>query len=64
MDINRRVFMNGEKARTWDSSLNSIPGMFASVSDVAKRGEMPPGYISATGIQSIAFEPVQRRDVR
>eukprot|EP01129_Flabellula_baltica_P008794 TRINITY_DN3526_c0_g1_i1.p1 TRINITY_DN3526_c0_g1~~TRINITY_DN3526_c0_g1_i1.p1 ORF type:complete len:477 (+),score=86.60 TRINITY_DN3526_c0_g1_i1:13-1443(+) len=35
-----------------------IPGLYASVTDVKLRG-----YISATGIQSIAFQPIQRKDI-
>lgn len=62
IDINRRVFMNGERARTWNSALNYIPGLYASVNDVSKT-DVPPDYISATGIQEIAFQKVLRRDV-
>lgn len=63
ISINRRIFMNGEKARTWNSAVNQIPGMFASVTDVAQPDNYYPGYISATGVQSIAFEQVLRTDV-
>lgn len=61
--INRRVFLNGERARTQDSFKNKIPGLFASVTDVCHSGQQPPDYISAAGIQSIAFEVVTRRDI-
>jgi len=60
---NRRVFMNGERARTQHSASLKVPGLYASVTDVCPPGQLPPTYISATGIQSIAFEPVLRRDV-
>lgn len=60
---NRRVFFNGERARTQHSAANAIPGLYASVTDVCPPGKTPPTYISATGIQSIASQIVQRRDV-
>eukprot|EP01087_Luapelamoeba_hula_P010238 TRINITY_DN2706_c0_g1_i1.p1 TRINITY_DN2706_c0_g1~~TRINITY_DN2706_c0_g1_i1.p1 ORF type:complete len:330 (+),score=52.71 TRINITY_DN2706_c0_g1_i1:430-1419(+) len=55
--INRRVFLNGERARTWNSALLRIPGLFASVTDVRK-GNGPMNYTSALGIQSIASQVV------
>ena len=61
--INRRVLFNGEKARTWNSAMNKYPGMFASVTDVGAVGNYLPPYISACGIQQIAFEPVLYTDV-
>jgi hypothetical protein len=61
--INRRVFLNGERARTLHSAGLSIPGLYASVTDVCPAGQLPPTYISATGIQTIAFQPVMRRDI-
>lgn len=60
---NRRVFLNGERARTHHSSEFSIPGLYASVTDVCPPGKTPPTYISATGIQSIASQKVDRRDI-
>jgi hypothetical protein len=60
--INKRVFINGEKARTWHSALNKIPGMYASVTNVGTK-DYDTGYISACGIQSIAYEKVQYTDV-
>lgn len=62
-DINKRVFLNGERARTLHSASMAIPGLYASVTDVCPPGQLPPTYISAAGIQSIAFQPVLRRDV-
>jgi len=56
--INNRVFLNGERARTWNSALLGIPGLYASVTDVTK-GNGPLNYLSATGIQSIASQTVE-----
>jgi len=62
--INHRVFLNGERARTWNSALNKIPGLYASVNDVAKYpSENIPEYLSAAGIQPIAFCPILWKDV-
>ncbi len=51
------MFLNGERARTWHSAANKVPGLHASVTDVTK-GNMIPQYLSATGIQSIASQPI------
>jgi len=61
--INARVFRNGERARSWNSALKRIPGMYASVTDVCAAGQQPPDYISSTGIESISFNSVDRADV-
>jgi hypothetical protein len=61
--INKRVFLNGERARTHHSSSRGIPGLYASVTDVCPPGQQPPDYISAVGVQSIAFMPILRRDL-
>jgi hypothetical protein len=58
----RDVFANCERARTWDAFVNGVPGMFASINDVSTN-EQIPDYVSATGIQSVAFQQVSRRDV-
>ena len=58
-----RIYKLGEKARTWDADLSKNPGMFASINDVAPPGKPIPSYVSAAGIQALAFEPVLRRDV-
>lgn len=63
LDIVRRVFRNAEIARSWDAVLASLPGFFASVNDVTSGSQEIPGYISATGVQAVAFEEVLRRDV-
>jgi len=62
IDITRKVFTNCEKARTIHSSSNAIPGLYASVNDVS-HNENIPDYLSAAGIQSIAFEQVENVDV-
>jgi len=62
IDIARRVFLNGERARTHNSEANGIPGLYASVTDVTN-GTTPTDYISAAGIPEICFEPVTRTDV-
>jgi len=57
-DINKRVFLNGERARTWNSAAHQYPGMFASVTNVIAPPNENPQYLSAAGIPSIAFQPV------
>lgn len=57
------VFMNGERARTWNSVLKSIPGLFASVTGVTANNSEVPQYLSAAGIQEIAFQPVLYQNV-
>lgn len=60
----RAVFANCERARTWDAQLSGVPGLFASVSDVAAGTSIDlPDYISAAGVQALASQPVLRRDV-
>ena len=63
LDLVRRVFKNAEIARSWDAVQSSLPGFFASVNDVTNGTQEIPGYISATGVQAVAFEEVLRRDV-
>ena len=60
VDINRRVFMNGERARSWNSANNNYAGLFASVNDVTSSPYLNVSYLSAAGIPSIAFEPVTK----
>lgn len=59
-EINKRVFLNGERARTWNSVQKQYPGMFASVTDVIAPPNEDPAYLSAAGIPSIAFESIQK----
>jgi len=56
--INRRIYINGEKARTWNSFEKRIPGMFASVGNVTHPNGIGVSYLSALGIQELAFEKV------
>lgn len=58
------VFRNGEVARTFDAASASVPGLFASVNDVSSQGsESIPDYASACGVQALASQQVQRRDI-
>jgi hypothetical protein len=57
--LHRRIYDNMERCRTWNSREKGIPGLYASVTDLSKT----PGYISATGIQEVAFQKVLRADV-
>jgi hypothetical protein len=60
-----RIEVNCERARTWNSFLNAVPGLYASVTEPCfpDKQPCPFNYISATGIQSIAAEEVKRLDV-
>ena len=64
-DINYRVFVNGERARSWNSALKKVPGMFASVTNVTvnSNGVGPWQYLSACGVQEVAFETVTDTNV-
>lgn len=58
------VFRNGEVARTVDAASTGVPGLFASVNDVSSPGsEAIPDYASACGVQQLASQQVQRRDI-
>lgn len=61
VQITRDLLRNGEKARTWDAHSNSLPGMFASVNGNLTRNNETMQYLSACGIQEIAFETVSCR---
>ena len=56
--IARRVFVNGERARTWYSAERGLPGLFASASNVsdARNGSIP-SYVSACGVPPLASLP-------
>jgi len=60
--INQRVFLNGERARTWNSFLNNLPGLLASVSNVTE-GTPVSQYVSAVGIKEIAFSTIDTIDL-
>ncbi|PHH66470.1 hypothetical protein CDD81_6945 [Ophiocordyceps australis] len=64
VEIVRRLYRNAERARTCNSALNGIAGLYASVNnstDVAT--DTISGYISAAGIPSIASQKQQYREV-
>ena len=63
VDIMERLYRNGEKARTWDAALTGQPGMLAAINDVCPENGTIPGYISAAGIQELAYQEIERRDV-
>ncbi|GAM20468.1 hypothetical protein SAMD00019534_036430, partial [Acytostelium subglobosum LB1] len=63
VDINRRVFENGERARTSFSSMHGYPGLFASCNNISSVDSYVYNYFSANGIQEIAFETVLSNDV-
>jgi len=58
-----RVFVNSERARTRHSADKKIPGLFASINDVSNHSILIPDYISAAGVQAVAFQQVLRTDV-
>lgn len=59
----KRIFHNAERARTCNSFLNGVPGMYASVNNVTDESGQILGYISNAGVPSISFLPVQELDV-
>lgn len=60
--ISNRVFLNTEKARTWHSSVNEIPGLFASVNSVVTCNSNPD-YVFDLGIKEFARVSVNRNDL-
>lgn len=58
--LNRRVFLNGERARAQSSNINGYPGLFASVTATCPFPcpQGPPSYVSATGISALAQQTV------
>lgn len=56
VQITRDLLRNGEKVRTWDAYANSLPGMFASVNGNLTNNNDTMQYLSACGIQQVAFE--------
>lgn len=63
VDIVRRVFTNAERARTCNSAVLHIPGMYASVNNVTDSTGQIIGYISNAGIPSISNQTLQELDV-
>ncbi|CAF3446079.1 unnamed protein product [Fusarium graminearum] len=64
VEIVRRLFKNGERARTCNSVVTRSPGLYASVNNSTdpKTDEII-GYISPAGIPSIASQKDQELDV-
>lgn len=61
-----RLFANAERVRTWDATLNNIPGLMASVNDVSQAGpdqQSIPDYSSACGIAEVSSQKIERRDL-
>jgi hypothetical protein len=56
--INKQIFLNGEKVRTWNSNLNKFPGMFASITSTIASNDEGLNYFSDCGVQEAAFEKV------
>jgi hypothetical protein len=63
IDLQQRLFTNGEKVRVYHSAQNRIPGLYASVASDAKRGTYQIDYWSACGIQQIAFQKIEHQSV-
>jgi len=55
--IHKRIFDNGERARTINSALKKIPGLYAAASNVTSGGPVQ-SYVAAVGIAEIAFEAI------
>jgi hypothetical protein len=63
IDLQRRLFINGEKVRVYHSAENRIPGLYASVASDAKPGTYQVDYWSACGIQQIASQRIEHKSV-
>lgn len=63
LPVVRKVFRNAEKARVWDALLTNQSGLLASINDVTDGSQEIPDYASACGIESIAYEKIDRRDL-
>ncbi|KAM5380058.1 hypothetical protein ACJZ2D_003705 [Fusarium nematophilum] len=64
VDIVRRLFLNGERARTCNSVITKSPGLYASVNNSTDpETDNIIGYISPAGIPSIASQKDQYHDV-
>eukprot|EP00762_Andalucia_godoyi_P007169 ANDGO_08111.mRNA.1 hypothetical protein CAOG_08566 len=61
--IHKRLFMNAERARSWNSNAQKIPGLYASVNAPIYSNDEHMNYFSDCGIQPIAFEMVSHHDV-
>lgn len=64
VDLVRRLYHNAERARTCNSVVTKIPGLFASVNNSTNvTTDEIMGYISPAGIPSIASQKEQYHDV-
>ena len=63
VDLQQRLFINGEKVRVHHSAVNRIPGLYASVASDAKPGTYVVDYLSACGIEQVAFQSVDHQSV-
>lgn len=63
VELQRRLFINGEKVRVYHSSVYGIPGLYASVASSAAVGTYDVDYYSACGIQQAASQIVQHHYV-
>jgi hypothetical protein len=62
-DIHKRLFLNNERARTWNSWARNIPGLYAATNGPIYSDAQNMDYYNSCGIQEIAFEPVGHLDV-
>lgn len=63
IDLQRRLFINGEKVRVYHSAAYHIPGLYASVASSAAVGTYVVDYYSACGVQLAASQIVQYHHV-
>ncbi|KAK2589834.1 hypothetical protein QQS21_012493 [Conoideocrella luteorostrata] len=64
VDLVKRLYHNAERARTCNSVVTKIPGLFASVNNSTNvTTDEIIGYISPAGIPSIASQKEQEHDV-
>ncbi|KAG4066804.1 hypothetical protein HA402_012871 [Bradysia odoriphaga] len=63
IDLQRRLFINGEKVRVYHSAAYGIPGLYASVASSAAVGTYNVDYYSACGIQLAASQIVQHHHI-
>lgn len=63
IDLQRRLFVSGEKVRVYHSSAYRIPGLYASVASSAPVGTYNVDYYSACGVQLAASQLVQYHHV-
>jgi len=62
LELPKRVFLNGERARTIYSAEQKTPGLHASTNDASPTTYIPD-YVSDSGIQAIAFQTSTRDDI-